>query len=158
MLGWIYEIPTASASGSEILKLVQKQASFVQACFKKNDHYSIGTAVLDYIEEHSPEDPTNPGHKAGLYKALTRGASDTSGIQAQTTKEINGYFAPKKIFVNDIHFNKYLTDIDIKEFLEIHLGANNWDMVPRDVRKACYKNYKSEASLPRRNLITRETY
>ena len=121
----------------------------MRACFKKTDQYSIGSQVLDYIEDHSQEDPKNPPHKACLYKALTRGASDTSGIQAQTTKEINGYFAPKKRFVNDIHFNKYLTDIDIKEFLEIHLGANNWDMVPRDVRKAWYRNYESEASLPR---------
>ena len=158
MLGWMYEITTASASGSEISKLVQKQANFVRACFKKTDQYSIGSQVLDYIEDHSQEDPENPGHKAGLYKALTRGASDTSGIQAQMTKEINGYFATKKRFVNKVHFNKYLTDVDIKEFLENHLGATNWDMVPRDVRKACYMNYESEASLPRWNLITRETY
>ena len=48
VLGWMYEIPTASASGSEILKLVQKQANFVRACFKKSDQYSIGNAVLDY--------------------------------------------------------------------------------------------------------------
>ena len=129
----------------------------MRACFKKTDQYSIGSQVLDYIEDHSQEDPENPGHKAGLYKALTRGASDTSGIQAQMTKEINGYFAPKKRFVNNIHFNKYLTDMDIRESLKIHLGATNWDMVPRDACKACYMNYKSEASLPRWNLITRET-
>ena len=78
----MYEIPRASASGSEILKLVQKQANFLRACFKKSDQYSIGTQVLDYIEEHNQEDPANPGHKAGLYKALTRDVSDTSGVEA----------------------------------------------------------------------------
>ena len=158
VLGWIYEIPTSSSSGSEILKLVQKQANFVRACFKKTDQYSIGNQVLDYIEAHSPEDPTDPGHKAGLYKALTRGVSDTSGVEARLDKDINDFFASKKRFVNNTHLDKYLTDVDIKEFLEKHLGANNWDMVPKDVRKACYKNYKGQESLPKWNLITREGF
>ena len=57
-----------------------------------------------------------------------------------------------------VHFDKFFTDADIKQFLEVHLGANNWDMVPKDVRKACYMNYKSEASLPTWYLITMEGY
>ena len=73
-------------------------------------------------------------------------------------KEINCFFAPKKRFVSNVHFNKYLTDVDIKEFLENPLGANNWDMMPKDARKACFMNYKSEESLPKWNLITREGY
>ena len=158
VLGWIYEIPTSSSSAREISKLVQKQANVVRACFKKSDQYSIGNQVLDYIEAHSPEDPSHPGHKAGLYKALTKGVSDTSGVEARLDKDINDFFAPKKRFVNNEHWDKYLTDVDIKEILEKHLGANNWDMVPKDVRKACYKNYKGQESLPKWNLITREGY
>ena len=114
--------------------------------------------MLDYIEAHSPDDPTDPGHKAGLYRVLTRGVSDTSGVEARLDKDINDFFAPKKRFVNDAHLDKYLTDVDITEFLEKHLGANNWDMVPKDVRKACYKNYKGQESLPKWNLITREGF
>ena len=95
--------------------------------------------MLDYIEAHSPEDSSHPGHKAGLYKALTKGVSDTSDVEARLEKDINDFFASKKRFVNNEHRDKYLTDVDIKEFLEKHLGANNWDMVPKDVRKACYK-------------------
>ena len=113
------------------MRLVKKQASFVRACFKKNDSYSIGTQVLDYIEEHSTEDPTNPGHKAGLFKAVTRGVTDTKGVEAQMAKEINGFFAPKKRFENEVHFDKCFTNADIKQFLEVHLGATNWEVVPK---------------------------
>ena len=106
---------------------------------KESDQYSIGNQVLDYIEAHSQEDPSHPGHKAGFSKALTRGVSDTSGVEARLDKDINDFFASKKRLVNNVHWDKYLTDVDIKEFIEKHLRANNWDMVPKDVRKACYK-------------------
>ena len=114
MLGWIYEIPTSSSLGRNISKLVQKQSNVVCACFKKSDQYSISNQVLDYIEGHSQEDPSHPGHKAGLYKALTRGVSDTSGVEARLDKDINNFFASKKRFVNTVHWDKYLPDVDIK--------------------------------------------
>ena len=93
-------------------------------------------------------------HKEGGIRV----SSSLSIVYDQNTKEINGFFAPKKRFVNEVYFDKFYTDADIKQFLEVHLGAINWGMLPKDVRKACYMNYKSEASLPRWNLITRETY
>ena len=96
MIGWIYEIPTASALGDDILKLVKKQANFVPACFKNNDQYSIGTQVLDFIEEHSPEDPENLRHKDGLFKTVPRGVTDTKSVEIQMAKEMNVLLHPRK--------------------------------------------------------------
>ena len=156
VIGFVFEIPTSQESKAK--KLVNKHANLIRACFMKTDKYSIGTLALDYIEEHSNEDPLHPGTKAGLYRTLTKGITDTTGIEARLTKDINDYFLSKKTFESNVHWDKFLTDVDIKEFLENCLGANNWDMVPVDVRKACYKNYKSVNSLPVWNQITREGY
>ena len=57
----------------------------MRACFKKSDQYRIGTTLLDRIKKHGQEDPANPGHKAGLYKAVTRGVSDTSSVEAKVS-------------------------------------------------------------------------
>ena len=99
VLGWEYEIPTASASGDEIMRLVKKQVNFVRACFKKNGLYSIVTQLLDYIGEHSPEDHANPRHKAGLFKVITRGVTDTKGVETQMAKETVDFFGHLCLYI-----------------------------------------------------------
>lgn len=156
VLGWSFQFPTAN--GGSVKELVQKQAKFIYACFRPSDNHSIGSIALDYVETNSHDDPMNPGKKAGLYKTITKNITDTAGIEMRLTKQINSHFAIAPNFQMNVHFNKYLTDFDIKEFLEKHLGANNWDQVPTDVRKACYKNYSTLNDLPKWNLIFDEKY
>ena len=126
MIGWVYQLPSADAiKPGEVEKLVKNQSDFIRACFRKSKDYSIGSLMLDYIEENSGEDQDNRGVKGGLYKAVTKGVTDTTGIVTRMTKEINNYFAAKPSFECDGHLDKYLTDADIKEFLEKYIGANN---------------------------------
>ena len=159
MIGWVCQLPSVNAiKPGAVEKLVKNQSDFIRACFHKSNDYSIGSLMLDYIEENSGEDPNNRGVKSGLYKAVTKGVTDTTGIVTRMTKEINNYFAVKPSFECDGHLDKYLTDADIKEFLETYIGANNWDQVPKNARKACYKDNSSKNSLPKWNAISREAF
>jgi len=112
VIGWEIQLPTSEES--KVQKLVNRQASFMCACFAKTDKYSIGSLALDHIEEHSNGDPINPGVKAGLYKTITKNVADTTGVEARLTREINLYFAKNKFFECGAHWDKFFTDADIK--------------------------------------------
>ena len=47
------------------------------------------------------------------------------------------------------HLNAFLTDFDIKELLENHLGVNLWKEAAPGVKKACYIDRHQGDALPR---------
>lgn len=112
--------------------------------------------ALDYIHDNSKVDEN--GNIGGLYGALTRNKPDTSSVELKMKKELCLYWKKTFQIVEDVPLDKYWTDVDIKEMLEEFLGANNWNMVPKDVRKACYKHNWRMKSLPAWNEIVRERY
>ena len=57
----------------------------------------------------------------------------------------------------DCHFDKFMCDYEIREFLRDTLGFQSWDDLNEDMRKCCYKFYPKR-NLPDWNMIVTKSY
>ena len=94
----------------------------------------------------------------GLYGHLLDSANgDVKALEKCITEELSNYYKDGPTFSHDNHFDKYLVDWDIKTIMEDWLGANSWEDVSEDTKKALYKDYPRRA-LPDWSRIVRERY
>jgi hypothetical protein len=134
-IGFIVTIPESEESTfNDVTKNV---VALIFKLFKKRKGNPAGVLALDYIRESSPQ-----GGKRGLYgHLLETSRGDEKALEQRMTVELNDYFADGPVFHYDDYLNRYLVDFDIKEILEKYVGANSWEDVSKETRKACYKNY-----------------
>ena len=95
----------------------------------------------------------------GNYPGLKKWSLDKFGTEKQAedalSEMLENYYQPGFQLTHDNHLDRFLTDYDIKTFLESHFGAHSWNDVPKKVKKACYKNYPRQ-TLPNWDDIHQE--
>ena len=94
----------------------------------KND---IGSLILNYWKQDE------------RYNGLTNWAETKfKGLAAKNlSAQLEHHFDSGFVHTYGMHLDRYLTDYDIKSFLEKHMGATSWEDVSEDVKRVCYKNY-----------------
>ena len=60
------------------------------------------------------------------------------------SKALSEMFKGEPQFKIEIALDKYLTDVDIKEFLEMYLGTSGRSLFLRDMMQACYLNNRKK--------------
>lgn len=144
---------------SEVKFLVKRARSILTFVHKIMHDYSVdngGKYALDFIQDTSKIG--DDGQPAGLYRALTKNRSDTVEIEKRMKNHLIAYFPTTFQLTAGVELDKYLTDIDIKEFVIEKLGAKGWGDVSQDTRKACFKyNWKMD-KVPVWTSIVREDY
>ena len=75
-----------------------------------------GNYALEFIASNSTIG--DDGEPAGLYRALVKQATNTTHIAASMKSQLVNYWKPDLQSNIGVHFNKFFTDHDIKDFLE----------------------------------------
>ena len=57
------------------------------------------------------------------------------------TDDLHNHFKDGFTFSFDNTLDRFMVDYDIKQFVEKYLGANNWNGISEDDKKACFKDY-----------------
>ena len=126
---------------------------YITKVFRRRKNNPAGVLALDHVRDMSPN-----GQKGGLYGHLLDTAKGNEKIlEARMTKELNDYFGAKVVYQFDNHWDRYLVDFDIKELAENLLGANSWDDVAKESKKAFYKNFPRQ-KLPEWAEVYKERY
>lgn len=144
---------------SEEKFLVKRARSILTFIHKIMHDYSVdngGKYALDFIQDTSKIG--DDGQPAGLYRGITKNRSDTVQIEKRMKNQLIAYFPTTFQLTAGVELDKYLADIDIKEFLMEKLGAQGWGDISQETRKACFKyNWKMD-KVPVWNSIEREDY
>ena len=146
VITFVVGIPTAQKN--KIQSEVDEIIDFIYPCMLEfaqgNDG---GKYALDYLE--SLAWINDDGEKKGIYGALTKkDQHNLRAVELRMQKEMIQFFKIKPDFNHDIHLDNYFTDYDIKTFVETYHGGNSWEEIPKNVRKACYKNKYKVKDLP----------
>jgi len=153
-IGFVITLKTSNESSFEsVLKFSIKTICHL---FQKRDKNHCGALALDYIRWSSPK---GTSYKAqGLYGHLLQKTNgDEEALENRMTEELINYFKAGPTFSYDNNFDKYLVDFDIKTFMETWVGANNWDDVSEETKKALYRDYPKRG-LPQWSAIFRENF
>ena len=111
-----------------------------------------GPNILDYFE--------NKESKRGLYNYFTQYQGtvkqDIKQAEQSLAKDMNQFFKRMPQITDGFYLDAFLTDFDIKELLEKHLGVSSWKDATTGVRKACYKDRHQRDALPQWGLIEKQ--
>lgn len=154
VIGFTVILPTAKENHA--VKKIQSILAFIRKAMYEYAVDNGGKYALDFIQSSSKTG--KDGLPGGLYKALTRNKNDTKTAEDKMKNELMQYFKTKFQVTQDACLDKYLTDIDIKEFLQKNFRVNGWKDVRPEIRKACYKYKWKLANLPVWKNIVREDY
>ena len=145
VITFVVGIPTARKN--KIQSEVDKIVEFIYPCMMEFADRNGGKYALDYLE--SLAWVNSSGEKMGIYGALTnKDKHNLRAVELRMQKEMIQFFKIKPDFNHDFHLDYYFTDYDIKTFVETYHGGNSWEEIPKNVRKACYKNKYKVNDLP----------
>ena len=154
LIGFVVSAPTADED--QIQTRAQEYIQFLYHVMREYSTTDGGNYALEFIKSNSTIG--DDGEPAGLYQALVRQATDTTHIAANMKRLLVTYWKGDLQLNVGVHFDKYLTDHDIKEFLENWVGYNSWEQVPQNARQACYKHTWKLKDIPAWSSIVRESY
>lgn len=156
-LAYVFSYKSKDKDKINVRQQVTNQVDLIYSLFRKREPNNAGTLALDYLDRiHTVK---NDGTIGGLYGYIVGNSKDTTAIEMQMTSQLNLYYQNPPIIEEGGALDKYLCDFDIKALMETYLGANDWGMVPKKVRKVCYRDYgTSSFSLPVWNQIVEEKY
>ena len=154
MIGFVVSAPTANED--QIQTRAEEYIQFLYHVMREYSTTDGGNYALEFIAPNSTIG--DDGEPADLYRALVKQATNTTHIAASMKSLLVNYWKPDLQFNVGVHFDKFFTDHDIKEFLENWVGYNSWEQVPQNARQACYKHKWKLRDIPAWNSIVRESY
>ena len=136
------ELDSLPAAVDEIVKLLIN-------LFGEHRSRCIGDIIAPLLQEAKPQIYDNEIRK-GSAKTETEMAS-------RITSKLNGLFKAGKVDVQyDVHYNRFLTDYDIKEFLTNYIGVQSFTSLDEDTKKNLFKFYPRDR-LPEWSQISMES-
>ena len=127
---------------------VGKCLNSLKKTFKKREHNRCGEMTMTCWKD------------SGMYDGLINWATNKCGTEDKAINLLNesleNYYKFGFQMTFDNHLDRFLTDYDIKTFLETHFAALSWDDVSTSVKKVCYKHYPQQ-KLPDWHDIVQES-
>ncbi len=86
-----------------------------------------------------------------------KGDGDEEKADNVMTEELHNHWKDGVAYHYDMPLEKFMVDYDIKEFLTNYVGADSWDDLTDEMKRACYKDFPCRA-LPEWSSIVEESY
>ncbi len=148
-LFFIFELPTAE--NHAVHDYLKRDLAVLLSLMKKRPKRPAGVLALQHAERSG-------GTERGLYKFLTdKHNGDFDKTAAAMTDDLHNHFKDGFTFSFDNTLDRFMVDYDIKQFVEKYLGANNWNGISEDDKKACFKDYPKRR-VPDWGSIREESY